>query len=422
MNVRIDSIGAGGAGVARLPDGRVVFVQRTAPGDRATVELVREKKRWAVGRLVQLLEPGPGRRAPPCPHYAHCGGCTLEHLVYPGQLEIKTQIVREALRRIGRVDIETLPITASPVEFRYRNRVSFTLVRRAHGGVTAGFHDIDHPDRLVDISDACLLPEPAIARAWGQLRTEWGPNAAYLPSGERLRLTLRGTLQGVIGLVIDGGFSRGQPERLLARVPALNAIWQRAQGASAFRLLGGEARTQDHWCDEDAAVRGPAFLQVNRAAAELLEDHVLARARSGALDTVVDAYCGMGRISRRLAPHAARVTGIELDAGAIEQARRQAAPNAHFIAGRVEDELRALLPADLVIVNPPRSGLDRQVSSQLVEHTPGRILYVSCDPATLARDLAILRERYTLAHAHCFDLFPQTSHVETVLELTCVTS
>lgn len=422
MNVRIDSIGAGGAGVARLPDGRVVFVQRTAPGDQAMIEVVREKKRWAAGRLLRVIEPGPGRRVAPCPHYGHCGGCTLEHLAYTNQLEIKADIVREALRRIGRVHIDSLPITASPIEFHYRNRVSFTLVRLANGVVIAGFHDIDRPDRVVDISAACMLPEPPIARTWGQLRQHWGPAAAYLPSGERLRVTLRGTAYGAVGLVIDGGFSQGQPDRLLASVHALSAIWQRPHGASAFRLLGGQALSEGFEGDGDVVVSGAVFLQVNRAAAELLQQHVLHRAQMGRLQTVVDAYCGVGLLTSRLAALATAVTGIELDADAVAQASRQAPQNCRFMTGRVEDTIGELLPADLVIVNPPRAGLHPQVTRQLVERKPGRILYVSCDPATLGRDLAQLITAYTVTDGRCFDLFPQTAHVETVLELTCVTS
>jgi 23S rRNA (uracil1939-C5)-methyltransferase len=148
--IRIESIAAGGAGVGRLPDGRAVFVQRTAPGDDALIEVVREKKRWAAGRLLKVISPGAGRRVAPCPHYARCGGCTVEHLDYDHQLEIKARIVLEALRRIGGIDIGALPpVTASPNEFRYRNRVSFTLLRLPGGRVVAGFHEIDRPERVV---------------------------------------------------------------------------------------------------------------------------------------------------------------------------------------------------------------------------------------------------------------------------------
>lgn len=419
--VTIDSIGAGGAGVGRLPDGRVVFVQRTAPGDRALVEITREKKRWAAGRLLRVVEPGAGRRSAPCPHYRRCGGCTIEHLEYEQQLRIKSSIVMETLKRIGRIEVPPPHVTASPDEFRYRNRVSFTLVRREDGTVAAGFHDIERPDRVVDISADCLMPEPPIAVAWQRLRENWGPSAQLLPSGDELRLTLRANARHQVGLVIDGGYSSGQPQRLLELVPEIHSVWQRSQGASAHVHLAGTATFLEIWQEEALALSGTMFIQVNRAVAEKLEQHVIDLAARQPIGNVVDAYCGVGLHARRLARQGAQVTGIELDAAAIAEAERAALPNCTFVAARVEDVIRDHLPADLVIVNPPRAGLDQRVSAALSERPPARIIYVSCDPATLARDLERLSSNFVLRSLECFDLFPQTTHVETVVEL-CTTS
>jgi 23S rRNA (uracil1939-C5)-methyltransferase len=421
--VTIDSIAAGGAGVGRLPDGRAVFVQRTAPGDQALIEVTREKKRWASGRLLKVVSTGPGRRTAPCPHYARCGGCTIEHLHYDQQLEIKARIVYDALKRIGGIDVGTMPpVTPSPNEFQYRNRVSFSLVRLLDGRVLAGFHEIDRPDRVLDISDKCLLPEPALAAAWGSLRAGWGEQASFLPSGDKLRLTLRGTARGDVGLVIDGGYSAGQPDRLLQDVPQLRSIWHRPASAAQYKLLAGEAAFDESWSDEDVALSGAVFLQVNRAVAAALEEHVLQRAQAVGGKTVVDAYCGIGLHARRLARLGYHVVGIELDDSAIAEARRDAPEGTEFVVGRVEDELPKHLPADLVIVNPPRPGLDPLAIDSLVSSKPAHIIYVSCDPATLARDLAKLEAAYTITGIQCFDLFPQTTHVETVVELACVTS
>jgi len=157
LRLRIDSIGAGGEGVGRLPDGRVVFVHRTAPGDVAEVEVVQRGKRWARGRLLRVLEPSPERREPPCRFYAECGGCTLEHLEYPAQLRAKSRIVVDALVRIGKLDVHPPVVVASPREHRYRNRVSFALRRLGQGRVVAGFHALGEPDRIVDI-DGTLPP------------------------------------------------------------------------------------------------------------------------------------------------------------------------------------------------------------------------------------------------------------------------
>ena len=421
--VTIDSIAAGGAGVGRLPDGRAVFVQRTAPGNEALIEVTREKKRWASGRLLKVVTLGPGRRTAPCPHYARCGGCTIEHLHYDSQIEIKARIVFEALRRIGGIDLETMPqVTPSPNEFQYRNRVSFTLVRLLDGRVIAGFHEIDRPDRVLDITEKCLQPEPSLAAAWGALRAGWGEQASFLPSGDKLRLTLRATANGDVGLVIDGGYSAGQPDRLLQNVPQLRSIWQRPSSAVEYKHIAGELAFDESWSDEDVALSGAVFLQVNRAVAAALEEHVLQRAQAAGGKTVIDAYCGIGLHARRLARLGQRVVGIELDEHAIAEARRDAPDGAEFVAGRVEAELPKHLPADLVIVNPPRTGLDPLATNVLVSHKPAHIIYVSCDPATLARDLAKLKAAYNITGVQCFDLFPQTTHVETVVELACATS
>ena len=418
--VDVTTIAAGGAGVARLPDGRAVFVQRTAPGDRALIEITREKKRWAAGRLLRLLEPGAGRREAPCPHYRRCGGCTLEHLDYARQLDIKADIVRETLKRIGRIEIERPIVNASPNEFRYRNRVSFTLVRSTTGDVRAGFHDLDRPDRIIDISADCLMPELPIADAWARLRASWGPGANLLPSGPELRLTLRANAREQVGLVIDGGYSSGQPQRLLELVPEIRSIWHRTQGAAAHVHLAGTETFTEVWQEEDITLSGAMFLQVNRAVAQLLEQHVIELATREKVHTVVDAYCGVGFHARRLARIGARVVGIELDSAAVAEAQRAEAPSATFVAARVEDVIASYLPADLVVANPPRAGMDEGVVAALNAKPPRRIIYVSCDPATLARDLERLSAKFKLESIACFDLFPQTTHVETVVELCAI--
>lgn len=422
--VDVAGIAAGGAGVGRLPDGRAVFVQRTAPGDRVRVAVVERKRRWARAELRAVLRPGPGRRAAPCPHYDRCGGCTIEHIDYPVQLRVKAGIVAEALRRIGGLDAPTPDVTPSPHEFRYRNRVSFTLLRLGAGRVIAGFHELERPGRIVDITGACLLPEPPVADAWAALRREWGRDAHRLPSGRRLRLTLRGAAAGEVSLLVDGGHAPGRPDELLQRVPALAAVWHRPEGARDWTLLAGAAAVAEQWADEDVALSGVAFLQVNRAAAAALEEHVirLAGAVAGPGARVVDAYCGVGLHARRLAREGAAVVGIELDPDAVREARRAAPPDTEFLEGRVEDLLPAALPADLVILNPPRRGLHAAVPAALVARPPARLIYVSCDPATLARDLARLQPAFRLRSLRCFDLFPQTTHVETVAELECATS
>lgn len=418
-DVTIDSIAAGGEGVGRLDDGRVVFVHRTAPGDRVKVRLLEAKKRWARAEVVQWHERGPDVRSAPCPYYERCGGCTLEHLTYEAQLHAKSRIVAETLRRIGGIEIAPPDVVPSRVEFRYRNRVSFTL-HRGGGRVIAGFHELRRPERVLDIGGACLLPEEPIAAAWAALRAAWGESASLLPSGETLRLTLRSTADGVLSLLIEGGYGPGRGDEIIARVPAIASIWHRPTPESPFTILAGRENLTEGWNGEEVALAGGIFLQVNRQVAEALEDHVMALAGDVDGARVIDAYCGVGLYARRLQRAGASVTGIEWDVRAVAEAER-ASPGTRLIAGPVESCIRPLLPADLVILNPPRAGLEAAVCDALNAQPAGRLIYVSCDPATLARDIARL-EAWHARSVRCFDLFPQTSHVETVVELACAGS
>lgn len=420
--VTIHAIAGGGAGVARLADGRVAFVQRTAPGDVADIRIVEQKRRYVRAEVVRLVECSPERRPAPCPHYARCGGCTIEHLHYDAQRAVKRDIVREALRRIGRIDIDVPEVVASPLESRYRNRVSFALRRIGRGQVTAGFHDRLRPDRILDIDGRCLLPEPALAKGWDALRAAWGADASRLPSGDRLRLTLRASNAGALTLLVEGGYGTGRPDELLDAVPALEAIWLRRSPDEPAVLLAGAAEVEEAWGGEDVRLGGTLFLQVNRATAALLEAHVLACVAPSAGMRVLDAYCGIGLHARRCARAGADVVGIELDEHAVIEARRGLGAGVPVVQARVEDEIGKHLPADVVIANPPRSGLDVQVVRELLAAPPRRLIYVSCDPATLARDAQRLGEHLALRAVRCFDMFPQTTHVETVAEFECTTT
>jgi 23S rRNA (uracil1939-C5)-methyltransferase len=404
LAVTIRGIAAGGAGIADLPDGRVVFVPRTAPGDRVSIQVERTKPRWALGSLRAVLEPGSERRDPLCALYDTCGGCQLQHLAYERQLAWKARFVRDALARIGGLaSIEEPEVVASPRQTAYRNRVTFTLRRLAGGRVVAGFHALGRPAHVVDVKDECILPGPALAAAWTSLRSSWGEGARRLPAGGRLRLTLREGKAGVV-LVVEGGAGGWTAAALLEAVPAIVSIWHRPGDEGTPRLVAG-AR-------EEGA---PAFAQVNPQAAALLVEHVLEVA--GRARRVVDAYAGAGEYGRRLAERGCAVTAIELERVACAAARDRAPPGYTILEGRVEDRLASLLPAELLIVNPPRSGLGPDVVDVLAEHPPDRVVYVSCDPATLARDVGALASLYAPGSLRCFDLFPQTAHVETVLVL-----
>lgn len=416
--VPIHGIAAGGTGVGRLPDGRAVFVHRTAPGDRARVELTTVKRRWARGRLVELDEAGPQRREAPCPFYDRCGGCTLEHLEYAAQLQAKTTLVTDALERIGgRSDLPEVEAHPSPREFRYRSRVSFTLLRLQGGRVVAGFHELERPGHILDVDGGCLLPEAPVARVWDAMRSGWGPSARRLPPGAKLRLTLRHLGDGQVTLLVEGGGGGGEPYALLKEVPGLRAIWHRPEGGEIPQLVAGHGDLEETWLGERYPARAGAFVQVNREAGEEL--HALALRELGAPRgrRFVDAYCGIGVYGRRMARHGGTAVGIEVDEGAVEMARSRPQGGFTILEGRVEDRLSEALPADVVILNPPRAGVADGVMETLAHARPARIVYVSCDPATLARDLDRLGDAYRVGRLQVFDLFPQTAHVETLVTL-----
>jgi len=415
VEVSVHGIGAGGFGVGALPDGKVVFLPRTAPGDRVLIRIVKEKARWARGEALTWIEEGPGRREAPCPRYSQCDGCSLQHLAYEEQLVWKGRLVGDALRRLGGLEMDDPVVVPSPEEFQYRNKVTFTLRRLPGGRIVAGLRELGHQARVLDIGSECLLPEESLSDLWQELRVNWGPNAALLPEGRELRLTIRGS-QGGGALLVRGGKGNGDPKALMARVPGLISIWRESK-SGALRHLAGNPTLHVQWAHEILELHGGGFLQVNRGAGELLYEYVLEEAGDVRGKRVIDAYCGVGVLGRALAGKGGEVVGIDIDPAGVRAAQEQPGGDFRIIKGRVEEELNALLPADLAILNPPRAGVADSIPALLKDHVLERVIYVSCDPATLARDLKRLGGGYEVERIRSFDLFPQTGHVETVVTL-----
>lgn len=415
--LEIERIVAGGDGLARRPDGPIVFVPRTAPGERVAVEIVERRRQWARARLLQVLQAAPQRRQAPCPYYDACGGCQLQHLDYSAQLTAKAGIVAENLRRLGGLDVDPPNVAPSPAQLEYRNRVTFVL-RRGRSTLAAGFHAFESPAEIVDIP-SCPLAEAPINRAWSALRSAWGPDASRLPAGAELRLTLRATSTGGVGLAIEGGAGRGEPEALLENVEPLDAVWG-IDRTGAVEWFVGRPTLEERWGNHRAHLAGLAFLQVNRGMATVLEAYVHERCGDLGGKRVVDAYCGFGLRALELAQRGARVVGIDSDTAAVGYAQRGAVASglaARFIATQVERALSEELPADLVILNPPRRGIATPVVGALLAQPPSRVVYVSCDPATLSRDLKALDSAFELIDVRAFDMFPQTAQVEVVASL-----
>ncbi len=407
--VRVDSIAAGGDGVARY-DGMAVFIPRTAPGDVVDAA-IESRGRFARGSLVSVLEPSSSRVTPPCHHYTRdrCGGCQLQHMTYASQLGAKSTIVRDAMQRIGKREVATVSVVPSPAPWGYRTKL--TLAMRWSGDRwVAGLHRYDDPDAVFQL-ERCPITDDRVVAIWRDIFAA----SSLLPRSRRLRGAVRLTADGA-SFLLEGGTQWPGARELAERAPALTTVWWEAQGGRR-RLLVDRRSSVAAGSAGEAKSPDVSFAQVNTAAAQLLHSHVIAVAMSHAPATVVDGYAGAGATAVPIAERGVRVTAIELDAPAARWVAAHLPRGSRSVVGRVEDALGNALPADVVILNPPRAGVDERVTATLQESpAPRAIVYVSCNPATLARDVLRL-PRYRVASLTSFDMFPQTAHVETVCEL-----
>lgn len=414
MIIRIESLAAGGDGVGHFEDGITVFIPRTAPGDRVLLRDVKRRKRYAHAGIAEILTPGPDRAEPPCLHFTrdHCGGCQWQHLTPEAQAGAKRRIVGDALRRIGGLDVPDPALVPSPRPLAYRTTVTLT-VRRTGGAPVVGFHDATDSERVFAL-ERCEIAREELNALWRAVE----PARGSLPRGDDVRLKLRVAPDGGLHLIVNGGDDAWTTPEPLARAAS-------AAGLAAtvwWQPSGGAVR---HMAGPDADPGAVAFEQVNAEVATLLREAVVAAAAppndAGERWRVVDLYAGAGDTALPLAELGCEVVMVEMDRRAVLRAEQRAAAKAlamRCVAARVEDRLAKLLPADAVIVNPPRTGLSEEVAVRLSASPPVRLVYVSCDPATLARDLKRLgatRER--IASVMAFDMFPQTSHVETLVVL-----
>lgn len=399
--VTVDSIAAGGDGVARA-DGLVIFLPRTAPGDSGRARVV-SKGRFARGAMTTLDRASPQRVEPPCLHYTRdrCGGCQLQHIRYDAQLDAKARIISDSIERIGRRAVATPRVEESPLQWRYRRKLTLALRRRG-GGWIAGLHPYDDPADVFDLEDCPITAEPVV-EAWRSVMRA----AHLLPDARELRGSLL-LLESGGGLTIEGGASWPAASDFFAAVPELESLWWVNQGRNR-RLIAER---------DSASGVGASFAQVNPAVARRLHECVVARVNAFGPATVVDAYAGAGDTAATLASGGRRITAIELDRAASRRCGTLLPEGSVAITGRVEDHLAAALPADVVILNPPRAGVDERVTTILRESAPPAraIVYVSCNPATLARDIARL-PGHRIDSLDAFDMFPQTAHVETVCVL-----
>jgi 23S rRNA (uracil1939-C5)-methyltransferase len=400
VELEVQSIAAGGDGVGRT-SGLVVFVPRTAPGDLARVR-IESAKRFAHGQLDAVLRASADRVEPPCQHYTadRCGGCQLQHIRYAAQLEAKRGIVGDALTRIAKRAVDVPSTRASQREWRYRNKLTLAM-RRAGSEWTMGLHPYDDPVAVFQLVD-CPITEERVVAVWREIIAA----SRHLPPAAELRGTVRLAGEDIV-VMLRGGKLWSQWEKFFAAVPAASALWWAPEQQSA-RLIA----------ERRHAPAGASFGQVNEVVARDLRQLVVERVTAHSPSTVIDAYAGTGETATALASLGIRVTAIEVDREAAGFCAARLPAGSRSLVGRVENLIVRALPADVVILNPPRAGLDARVTAALEsQQTPPRaIVYVSCDPATLARDLARM-PRYRIASIETFDMFPQTAHVETVCEL-----
>ena len=438
LELRIDSLAYGGNGVARL-NGFVVFVRGGLPGDRVRARVTKTKRGFAEATAEAVLEPSPVRVTAPCRHFGVCGGCRFQDLAYEAQLEAKEQQVRDALVRIGRIAEPPLePIVPASSQYGYRNKLeySFTL---GEAGVELGFHREGRWDEVVGIEE-CLLTTDlgnAVRLAVRDWAREEGLEPYDQETGEGYLRHLvyregRNTGQALVMLVTAPGerFEPGYLVDVLRRFEQVRSINWAVNDTPAertnvpWKLLWGENAIEEEILGLRFRLRPNAFMQTNTEMAERL--YALAReyaALTGA-ENVFDLYCGTGTIGLALAGGAKAVWGVEISeesvACAIENAELNGIENASFFAGNVGQSLEELVseagPADVVVVDPPRAGLAGKALRRTGELEAEKIVYISCNPTTLASDVQVLRDDfgYELIRCRPVDMFPHTPHVESV--------
>jgi len=411
--VAITAIAAGGEGVGRLADGRAVFVARTAPGERIRLrEGVKLHKSFARGELAEIVAPGAARVTAPCPHYVqdHCGGCQLQHVTYEAQLAAKRAIVGDALRRIAKLDVADPEIVEAVEEWRYR--ATITMAAKSLGrsdpkglpigrGRTVGLHPYDRPASVFQLID-CHIADFRLMTLWRELR----PRLDLLPP-RLTRLTLRLDREGRRHVIAESpGEPWRDPEALRAALPGGASVicwWQPVDGAA--RVVAGPA----------TGFPATAFEHVNPEMGTIARGWAVEQLGDLRGAVAWDLYGGIGDTAVELAERGAQVVSVDADEKAIDWARQRAAPRpVRFIAGKAEDVLPTLPEPSAVVMNPPREGLHWNVTLRLTGQPVGRLIYVACDPATLARDLHRLSATYRVTALRAFDLYPQTARVETV--------
>jgi len=431
---------AEGLGVAKI-EGCAVFVPNAIAGETCRIRIEKAQKTWAAGKIVEILEKSPHRVNRACPVAKLCGGCDFWHMDYEEESRLKAERVRSCLNRIGGENLEEIPILSAPTCRSYRNKAQYPVSQkkgRAFAGFfKAGTHQVVENPRCLILPEETDRVKDIVIDYVNQTRVsvyDEGTHTGLL----RHIYVRRGAVSGQVLVCLSvNGNAIPKPERLIDRlkaVPGFTTLVLTVNTKKGNAILGDEFITlygpgyiEDTLCGLDFRLSPRSFYQVNHHQAQRLYEAAITQAQINKNDTVLDLYCGVGTITLCLAKAAGKVIGVEVIPQAVEDAKdnakRNGIENAEFFCGDAGEAALELekngIKADVAVVDPPRKGLNADTIEALSRMAPRRIVYVSCDPATLARDVALLKQRgYQLKNAQAADLFPRCAHVESVVCLT----
>ncbi len=440
----ITSYGADGEGVCRI-DGMAVFVPFAAVGDIADIKILKVLKNHAFGKIENLLTPSNGRQMPVCDVYGKCGGCNIMHLCYDAQLNFKHKKVEDCIRRIAKDDAEILPVIGSKKTEKYRNKLQIPVCRDKDGKTVFGFYR-PHSHDVVNAGN-CIIQNDISKEILKEI-SGWMENENITPYDEQ---THTGVLRHVymrfgektgdimVCLVVntknlpDSKILETNLKKIGVTTLLYNINTEKTNvvlGKKTVKICGTGTIT-DVLCGNEFEISPESFYQINRDQTEILYETAMKMAEISKEDTVFDLYCGAGTISLCASKYAGKVVGIEIVEKAVENAKKNAernnVKNAEFYCGDAGKTVEILynrgVKPDVIIVDPPRKGCDNKTIELLAQSDAKRIVYVSCNPATLARDIALLKEKgFKLQKVQPVDLFPQTAHVESVALLTLSTT
>ncbi len=405
IELQLSAMAHGGSALGRH-SGRVIFVPYTIPGERVRVEIVKAHTRWARARLLEVLEPSPHRVEPPCPHFGpgKCGGCHLQHIAYEMQAELKQQVMIDQLARLGDLHEINVQDTIGAAEpWGYRNHAAFSLTPEG----TLGFLTAESPDEVLEVIPVkeCLILDPLLDDLWAALDMEWP---------QLYRLSLRcGSATGDLLAVFE--LDHYEDFDIEVDFP-VSCTLLLTDGEVV--VLMGNPYLLEHVAGREYQVSAGSSFPANTSGTEALVALVQEYLDPKGSETLVDVYCGVGLFGLALADHAFHVIGIDADPGAIADFRYNAQGLEHIvpIEGKAQAALSGLEdPVDLMVIEPPRSGAGKQIVGEIVRLRPRRLAYVSCDPATLARDARHLVDSgYHLQVVQPLDLLPQSFHITSV--------